>query len=232
MTGCVFSQACAHLGIDFNAHAAGMDLLHNEKLQKCMNHIYLSWVNGDIIDLKTGKSSADSLRPTTVNRRHAKFTFSNMVLLWGLPEKLKAVDIRDCLYKAFGSGSVTSVHHLDASAAFVQFSKPELVSEFLELKDSLERDKNPISVLHPLSRILETGCVGAATYETYKELCSSPLSEVLFADQAEKIEINGEDRLVLPSINVDEEDTVSELAQLQTHQLMDSLYPSEARLSR
>lgn len=232
MTGCVFSQACAHLGIDFNAHAAGVDLLHNEKLQKCMNHLYLSWVNGDIIDLKTGKSSADSLRPTTVNRRHAKFTFSNMVLLWGLPEKLKAVDIRDCLYKTFGSGSVTSVHHLDATAAFVQFSKPELVSEFLELKDSLERDKNPISVLHPLSRILETGCVGAATYETYRELCSSPLSEVLFTDQAEKIEINGEDRLVQPSSNVDEEGTVSELAHLQTHQLMDSLYPSEAQLSR
>lgn len=223
MTGCVFFQACARLGIDFNAHAAGVDLLHNEKLQKYTNHLYLSWVNGDIIDLKTGKSSADS-----VNHRHKKFTFSNMILLWGLPVKLKANDIRDCFYKAFGSGSLTSVHHLDATAAFVQFSKPELVSDFLEVKDSLERDNNPISVLHPLSRILETGCVRAATYETYKELCSSPLSEVLFADQAEKIKINGEDRLVQPSIKIN----AFRVSHFQTHQLMDSFYPSEAQLSR
>lgn len=227
MTGCVFSQVCSQLGIDFNTLAPGMDLLHNEKLQKYINHLYLSWKSRDIIDLKTGKSSsagflsntsasgsAGTLGYTTANRRHTKFAFSNMILLWRLPAKLKANEIRDCFSKAFGFGSVTSVHHLDKTAAFVQFSKPELVFKFLELKEGLERDNNPISVLHPLSTILGTGHVCAATYEAYNEVCRSPLSEVMFADQAEKMGVNV---LVKPSMDVDEEE---------------DLYPSVAQLSR
>ncbi|KAI3466414.1 hypothetical protein Pfo_023077 [Paulownia fortunei] len=261
MTGCVFSQACLHLGIDFNSHAPALDLLHNEKLQKYINHLYLSWVNGDIIDLKTGKSAAEYLRSTSVKRGHLKFVFSNMILLWGLPSKLRAKDIRDCFYKVFGTGSITSIYHLDDTAAFVQFSKAELVSDFLELKDTLERDNDPISVLHPLSKILEAGCVHAASYEIYKEICSSPVSEVLFADQAEAVGINWKARLVEPAIEVEkQEHETSEkeckinafpvcqdqkqttprtsVADAQsschflTDELSDSLYPSEAQLSK
>lgn len=262
MTGCVFSEACFRLGIDFNSHAPGSDLQHNEKLIKYINHLYLSWVNGNIIDLKSGKSSADSLG----GKRcwHTKFTFSNMILLWGLPAKLKAKDIREGFYKTFGCGSITSVHHLDETAAFVQFSRAELVSDFLELKDSLEKDNNnPISVLHPLSRILDTGCVRAATYEAYKEVCRSPLSEVLFAVQAERIGTKGEAGLVQSCGDVDGEDDCEREGEttstafhaycnpkqssasvrssaagrrsssnLQTDQLMDSLCRPVAQLSR
>ncbi|KAL1563012.1 poly(A)-specific ribonuclease [Salvia divinorum] len=251
MTGCVFSEACFRLGIDFNPHVPGLVLQHNEKLQKYTNYLYLSWANGDIIDLKTGKSGPDTLGSAIGRRRCwlAKFTFSSMILLWGLPTKLKAKDIRECFYKAFGSGSITSVHHLDETAAFVQFSRAELVSDFLELKDRLERDNNnPMSVVHPLSRILETGCVRAATYETYKEVCLSPLSEVLFTDQAERLGIKGEARLVQSSVDVDGEGdceggeitlpTFRELQQssasvrtsnFQTDRIMDSLRRSAAQ---
>ncbi|KAL3614703.1 hypothetical protein CASFOL_041460 [Castilleja foliolosa] len=186
MTGCVFSEACLHLGIDFNSHTPSINFPQNEKLQKYINYLYLSWVNGDLIDLRTGKSTAESLGSITSVKRK-KFVFSNMILLWGLPAKLKAKDIRDCFCKVFGASSVTSIYHLDDTAAFVQFSKFELVSEFLELKDKLERDNDPISVLHPLSKILETGRARAAGYEIYKEICGSPVSEIMFADQAEAV---------------------------------------------
>ncbi|KAL6553364.1 hypothetical protein OROGR_007206 [Orobanche gracilis] len=184
MTGCVFSQACLQLGVDFNSH----DLLNNEKLRNYINYLYLSWVNGDLINLKTGKTAPVS--SVTTNLRRRKFVFSNTILLWGLPSNLRANDMTAIFHKAFGSGSITSIYHLDDTAAFVQFSKPELLSEFLELKSKLERDKGPISVLHPLSEILEGGPVRAATYETYKEICSSPLSKLSFADQAEAVGIN------------------------------------------
>ncbi|XP_042066501.1 poly(A)-specific ribonuclease PARN-like isoform X2 [Salvia splendens] len=251
MTGCVFSEACFRLGIDFNPLAPGSILQHNEKLEKYINYLYLSWANGDIIDLKTGKCGPDTLGSAIGRRRWlAKFTFSNMILLWRLPTKLKAKDIRECFYKAFGSGSITSVHQMDETAAFVQFSRAELVSDFLELKDRLDRDNNnPMSVVHPLSRILETGCVRAATYETYKEVCLSPLSELLFADQAERLGMKGEARLVQSSVDVDGEDshegegeitmpTFRELQQssasvttrnFQTDRIMDSLCRSAAQ---
>lgn len=261
MTGSVFSQACLHLGIDFSSHATAIDLLHNEKLQKYINHLYLSWVNGDIIDLKTGKSAAESLGSTSVKRQRPKIVFSNMVLLWGPPSKLRAKDIRDCFCTVFGRGSITSIYHLDETAAFVQFSKAELVSDFLELKDTLERDNDPISVLHPLSRIFESGCVRAASYEIYKEICSSPVSEVLFADQAEAIGINWNARLVEPGIQFenqenetgekerkinaipvcqDQETTTPETSvydappscHFPTDELVESFYPDEAQLSK
>ncbi|KAL0328568.1 UNVERIFIED_CONTAM: Poly(A)-specific ribonuclease PARN [Sesamum calycinum] len=196
MTGCVFSQACLQLGIDFSSHAVAVDLLHNEKLQKYINHLYLSWVNGDIIDMKTGKGAAESLGSTSVKRQRPKIVFSNMILLWGLPSKLRAKDIKDCFCQVFGRGSITSIYHLDETAAFVQFSKAELVSDFLILKDALGRENDPISVLHPLSRIFESGCVHAASYEAYKEICGSPVSELLFADQAKAVGIKWNTRLV------------------------------------
>ncbi|KAK6133037.1 hypothetical protein DH2020_033192 [Rehmannia glutinosa] len=253
MTGCVFSQACLHLGIDFNSHAPLLNLLHNENLQKYINYLYLSWVNGDLIDLRTGKSATESLGSTGVKRR--KFVFSNMILLWGLLPNLKARDIRDCFCKVFGTSSITSIYHLDDTSAFVQFSKPELVSDFLELKDKLKRDNDPISVLHPLSKILEGGRVRAGSYEMYKEICSSSLSEMLFADQAEAVGINWEaievekqeekifgkecdinafsvcqdENKMTPGTRVDDSESS---CGFPTDELLDSLYSSEAQLSK
>ncbi|XP_051133629.1 poly(A)-specific ribonuclease PARN isoform X2 [Andrographis paniculata] len=189
MTGCVFSQACFHLGIDFNS----LDLLQHQKLEKYINHLYLSWMSGDIINLKTGNILQDSLGSTNINRRHLpKTIYSNMILLWGLPRTLRTADIKNCLHKAFGAISIASFHHIDETAAFIQFSQPELVSDFLSLKDLLEKDTGPVSVLHPLSNILAGGRVRAARYDTYKKICSSPISETMFADQAAAVGVDAE----------------------------------------
>ncbi|KAL2476000.1 Poly(A)-specific ribonuclease PARN [Abeliophyllum distichum] len=254
MTGCVFAQACTHLGIDFNLHAPPVDLVHNEKLQKYINHLYLSWINGDVIDLKTGKCAADSLGSTNLKNRYPKILFSNIVILWDLPSNLKAREIKECMSKVFGTDSVTSVFHLDETAAFVQFSKQEFVSSFLELKDTLEQKYDPISVLHPLSKILEGGCTRAATYEIYKEICSSPISEVLFSNQAEAVGIEWRTRQLEPAVEVEKrEDRASSFSQDQdrketspitiaagapsschfpTDELVDSFYPVQAQLSK
>ncbi|EPS70287.1 hypothetical protein M569_04472 [Genlisea aurea] len=178
MTGSVFSQACLHLGIDLGMDS--VDLRRNEKLGKYLNLLYLSWANGDVVDLKTG-------RATAAKSRYPKDRdFSKMVVLWGEPSRLKTKDIRECFSKTFGTSAVTSARHLDETAALVQFSGEELVEKFLEWKDALRRDGGgPISSLHPLTRIFDGGTVRAGTYETYKEICSSPVSEFLFSDQAE-----------------------------------------------
>ncbi|KAJ0101365.1 hypothetical protein Patl1_03932 [Pistacia atlantica] len=169
MTGCVFAQACSHLGIDFTLHSSSENLALNEKLQKYINLLYLNT---------------------------PKILFSHIVLVWGFPSKLKAREIRECISKVFGSTSVTSVYHVDETAVFVQFKKEEMVPLFLELKESLESSNDVVSVLHPLSKLLKGGNTCAASYETYKEICSSPISKVLFADQAEAVGIKWKTKLV------------------------------------
>ncbi|KAA8527072.1 hypothetical protein F0562_008699 [Nyssa sinensis] len=62
MTGCVFAQACSHLGIDFKLHSPSANLAHDEKLQKHINLLYLSWINGDIIDLRTDQAEAVGIK--------------------------------------------------------------------------------------------------------------------------------------------------------------------------
>ncbi|KAG8365158.1 hypothetical protein BUALT_Bualt18G0075200 [Buddleja alternifolia] len=239
MTGCVFSQACVHLGIDFNSHTPPLDFPHNENLQKYINHLYLSWMSGDIIDLKTGEPASESLVSSILKRRYMKIVFSNMILLWGPPSKLKARDIRDCFCKVFGTGSVTSIYHLDDTAAFVQFSKTEMVSDFFELKDKLERDNDPISVLHPMSKILEGGGIRAASYDMYKEICSSPVSELVFADQAEAVGIKLKTRVVETAIDVEkkqENEIFNRECEISCHfrtdEVVDSSYQSEAQWSK
>jgi len=190
MTGCIFAQACSHLGFDFKLHSPSTNLANDEKLQKHINLLYLSWINGDIIDLRTGNRTAESSYSNNLKNRYPKTVFQNIALIWGFLPKIKAREIRECITKAFGLNSVSSVYHLDETAVFVQFSKAELVSDFLQLKQTLERNNDPISVLHPLSKLLEGGNTCAATYEFYKRMCSSPISEVLFADQAEAMGIN------------------------------------------
>ncbi|KAH1197185.1 Poly(A)-specific ribonuclease PARN [Glycine max] len=176
MTGCIFAQLCSDLGIDFKLHDSSKPLALNEKLQKYVNRLYLSWMHRDIIDLNTGNKVADSS-------------------LRSLTKRLKANEIRECISKVFGPTSVVSVFHLDATAAFVQFSKTELVSDFLLVKDSLERSGGAISVLHPLSKLLEGGNTCGANYDTYREICGSSLSEGLFADQAEAVGIKWKTKL-------------------------------------
>ncbi|XP_062078884.1 poly(A)-specific ribonuclease PARN isoform X2 [Humulus lupulus] len=185
MTGCIFAQACSYVGIDFKLRLSAENLAHNEKLQKHINHLYLSWTNADIIDLRTGNKVTETLE-SNPKRRFSNISFESIVLIWGFPSKLKAKDIRCCITKAFGPTSVTSVYHLDETAVFVYFSKTDFVSKFFSLKKNLERSNDdPISVLNPLTELLEGGNTYAAAYETYKEICSSPISKLLFADQAE-----------------------------------------------
>lgn len=185
MTGCIFAQACSHLGFDFN-HPS-VNFAQDEKLEKYINRLYLSWARGDIIDLRASHSNAE-------NWRVSKFKYEKIVLIWNFPRKLKAREIKECICKAFGSTSVTSVYHLDDTAVFVLFKNSELVSEFLKLKEQLESDDGPVTVIHPLSKILEGGKTGAADYEAYKEICSSHISKVLFSDQAETVGVKSRTR--------------------------------------
>lgn len=189
MTGCVFAQACSHMNIDFKLHSPSTVLAHNEKLQKHMNLLYLCWNNGAIVDLSSGKVTPDSSGSHVNKRRYPKVTFQNIVLLWGFSSKLKPRELRECISKVFGPESVTSIYYLDKTAAFIQFSREELVTDFLVLKEILEGRNDPISVLHPLSKLLEGGNTHAANYEVYKQICSSANSRILFADQANSVGI-------------------------------------------
>ncbi|WMV57863.1 hypothetical protein MTR67_051248 [Solanum verrucosum] len=113
MTGCIFAQACNHLGIDFTLHVLARDLAKETKLQNYINRLYLSW-----------------------------------------------------------------------------FTKPELVSKFLEMKETLSRISDPISMLHPLPNILNGEYTHhAATYDVYQQICSPSTSKKLFANQAEAVGI-------------------------------------------
>ncbi|XP_039055780.1 poly(A)-specific ribonuclease PARN [Hibiscus syriacus] len=197
MTGCVFAQACSHLGINFQLHSTSENLTQNEKLQKHMNLLYLSWINGDIIDL-TGNRSEEMLGSYIIRKRFRPILFKNVVLLWGFPSRLKPSMIRDCICKTVGPTSVISIYCIDQTAVLVQFSKAEFASDFLNWKKTLEQSNDAISVLHPLSQLLEGGNTHAASYETYKEICASPISKVLFADQAEAVGIKWKTKL-LPS---------------------------------
>ncbi|KAI3810208.1 hypothetical protein L1987_19818 [Smallanthus sonchifolius] len=188
MTGCIFAQSCNHFGINFTSHST---LMKEDKLQNYINLLYLSWSSGDIVDLKTGQTRTESSSLNGFKNQQSKILFPNIVLIWGFPSKLKAREIKESLTKVFGLTSVTSIFHLDKTAVFVQFSKPGLVSDFLKLKSTIEKKKNDaIYVLHPFSDLLEGGCTGAACYEVYKEICGSPISKPLFADQAEAIAVN------------------------------------------
>lgn len=196
MTGCVFAQACNLLGIDFKLYSPSENLACNERLQKHANLLYLSWINGDIIDLSTGHRTAESLRCRDLKKSQTGILFENIVLIWGFPSKLKTSVIKDRISKVFGPTSVTSICRLDETAVLVQFSKLKLVADFLVVKETLERSNDAFSVLHPLSTILEGGNTCAASYETYKDICSSPISKLLFADQAEAVGIRWKTKLV------------------------------------
>uniref|UniRef100_A0A1D1XU77 Poly(A)-specific ribonuclease PARN n=1 Tax=Anthurium amnicola TaxID=1678845 RepID=A0A1D1XU77_9ARAE len=197
MTGCIFAQACSFLGIDFRLHSTSKELLHNVKLQKHINFLYPSWNGGTVVDLRTGHEVPES-GLQVYKRRFPKIIFDNTVVLWGFPLKIKPKELKACLCKVLGENSVTSIFYLDAAAALVQFSKEELATDFLLLKDSLERNDDAISVLHPLSELLEGGRTCAANYEIYKQLCSSPVSKTSFAEQAYAVGIRWKTKISTP----------------------------------
>ncbi|KAH0461397.1 hypothetical protein IEQ34_008972 [Dendrobium chrysotoxum] len=187
MTGCVFAQACSHLGIKFEQDSSIMDLARNDNLKNYINILYPSWNSGTVIDLRTGAESPVSC----YKRKYPKIEFANIALIWGFSSKLKPKDMEECLCKVFGTASVITVFFLDRTAALIQFNKMERVNDFLVLKDMLEKDDGPVSVLHPLAKLLEGGNTHAADYNTYRDICSSSMStsKILFADQAEAIGI-------------------------------------------
>ncbi|XP_077222983.1 polynucleotidyl transferase, ribonuclease H-like superfamily protein isoform X2 [Tasmannia lanceolata] len=163
-------------------------LVKNELLQKHINLLYLGWNSGTIIDLKTGSEILE-FGFQNHKRRYPKIVFENIVIIWGFPYKFKPRELRDCICKVFGQDSVTSIYYLDKTAAFIQFSKQEFTTDFLVLKDSLEKRNDAISVLHPLAKLLDGGKTCAANYDVYKKICSSPISRFLFADQAKAVGI-------------------------------------------
>uniref|UniRef100_A0A7N0U321 Uncharacterized protein n=1 Tax=Kalanchoe fedtschenkoi TaxID=63787 RepID=A0A7N0U321_KALFE len=206
MTGCIFAQACSHLGFDFTTHSSSTCMADSEYLQRHINLLYLSWKSGDIINLRTQeKITESSVSSSKHTRKYPALVYPNMLLIWGFPRTLKASDIKQSICKAFGATSVTSIYDLDGSAVFVQFSKAELVSEFMNMKEKLERKNDIISVLHPLSTLLDGGKTQCAGYEVYKEICSQPMSCIRFADQAEALSRNWTSKSTASSAGGDSE---------------------------
>lgn len=205
MTGCVFAQACSHLGIKFEINSPTIDFANHEKLQHYVNLLYPSWNSGTVLNFRTGIESPE----LGYKRKYPTIVFPNIVLLWGFSSKLKPKNLKDCISKVFGPDSITSVFYLDSTAALVQFSKEEYANDFLTVKDTLERDDSAIAVLHPLAKLLEGGNTRAASYEIYKEICSASISKVLFADQAEAMGYRWKTKLN-PAVSVSDEQVAAE----------------------
>ncbi|KAL6845839.1 hypothetical protein ACP4OV_024414 [Aristida adscensionis] len=181
MTGCVFAQLCSYLSIKFEHLSPQENLATNHELQKHINILSPSWNSGTVLDLSTGMERPDP----GYMRRYPIAVYDNIVLIWGYQSKVRPKDIKDCISKVFGSASVKLVFSIDPTAVLVQFCKQESVNDFLDLKAVLERTDSAISILHPLSTLLEGGQTRAAKYFTYREICSSSESKFFFADQAE-----------------------------------------------
>ncbi|AQK44167.1 Poly(A)-specific ribonuclease PARN [Zea mays] len=192
MTGCIFAQLCAYLGIQFEQFSPLDNLATNTKLQKHINFLSPSWNSGTVLDLSTGMETPDP----GYTRRYPAAVYDNIVVIWGFLSKVRPKEIKDCICKVFGSGSVTTVFSIDSTAALVQFKKQESVNDFLDLKAVLERADSAISILHPLSTILEGGQTRAAKYDTYRDICSSSESKYLFADQAEAVCATSKNQLI------------------------------------
>ncbi|XP_020594450.1 poly(A)-specific ribonuclease PARN isoform X2 [Phalaenopsis equestris] len=184
MTGCVFAQACSHLGIKFEQGTI-INLVENNILKSYINILYPSWNSGTVINLRTGAESPVSC----YKRKYPNINFTSIAIIWGFSSMLKPKDLEECLCRVFGTASVIYVFFLDRTAALIQFNKSELVNDFLVLKDMLEKDDGPIPVLHPLVNLLAGGNTRAADYNTYRDICSSSASKILFAEQAETIGI-------------------------------------------
>ena len=89
-------------------------------------------------------------------------------------------------------------------------SATRFVLDFLVLKETLEKSDVPISVFHPLAKLLEGGNTRAASYEVYKDICSSPVSKILFADQAEAVGIKWKSEVVESEVAYQEQESFGE----------------------
>ncbi|KAM3387537.1 hypothetical protein ACQJBY_010399 [Aegilops geniculata] len=183
MTGCVFAQLCAHIGVKFEDFTPKENLEMNKKLNKYINLLPPSFNSGTVLDLRTGMERPDAC----YKLRYPAAVHDNIVLIWGFQSGLSAKDIKGCICKVFGPASVTTVFSIDSTAVLVQFSKQESVNDFIDLKATLEKQDSAISVLHPLSTILEGGQTRAANYDTYRDICSSSVTKYFFADQANAV---------------------------------------------
>lgn len=183
MTGCVFAQLCAHIGVKFEDFTPKESLEMNKKLTKYINLLPPSFNSGTVLDLRTGMERPDAC----YKLRYPAAVHDNIVLIWGFQSGLSAKAIKGCICKVFGSASVTTVFSIDSTAVLVQFSTQESVNDFMDLKATLEKQDSAISVLHPLSTILEGGQTHAANYDTYTDICSSSVTKYLFADQANAV---------------------------------------------
>ncbi|XP_044457826.1 poly(A)-specific ribonuclease PARN isoform X2 [Triticum aestivum] len=183
MTGCVFAQLCAHIGVKFEDFTPKENLEMNKKLKKYINLLPPSFNSGTVLDLRTGMERPDAC----YKLRYPAAVHDNIVLIWGFQSGLSAKDIKGCICKVFGPASVTTVFSIDSTAVLIQFSKQESVNDFLDLKATLEKQDSAISVLHPLSTILEGGQTRAANYDTYRDICSSSVTKYFFADQANAV---------------------------------------------
>ncbi|XP_010240011.1 poly(A)-specific ribonuclease PARN isoform X2 [Brachypodium distachyon] len=201
MTGCVFAQLCDHLDVKFEHLPPRDNLAMNNKLQKYINLLSPSFNSGTSLDLSTGMERPD----TGYKRRYPTVLYDNVVLIWGYQSELRPRDIKDCICKVFGPASVTTIFSIDSTAVLVQFSKQESVNDFMDLKAALEKTDSAISVLHPLSTILEGGKTRAANYDTYRDICGSSVSKYFFADQAEAV--CSSSKSLLKCENIDAADT-------------------------
>ncbi|KAG5546721.1 hypothetical protein RHGRI_018783 [Rhododendron griersonianum] len=140
-------------------------MANDEKLQKHINLLYLSWINGDIIDLRTGKRTSESSYSNNLKIRYPRIVFQNIALIWGFLPKIKAREIKECITKVFGLNSVSSVYHLDETAVLVQFSKAELAeamrinwkTESLESNREVETQENEMAAFPNTSDRSESG---------------------------------------------------------------------------
>ncbi|KAF7016884.1 hypothetical protein CFC21_030403 [Triticum aestivum] len=183
MTGCVFAQLCAHIGVKFEDFTPKENLEMNKKMKKYINLLPPSFNSGTVLDLRTGMERADAC----YKLRYPAAVHDNIVLIWGFQSGLSAKDIKGCICKVFGPASVTTVFSIDSTAVLIQFSKQESVNDFMDLKATLEKQDSAISLLHPLSTILEGGQTRAANYDTYRDICSSSVTKYFFADQANAV---------------------------------------------
>lgn len=224
MTGCIFAQACSYLGINFKNLPP---LIHDKKLQKYTNLLYVSWRHSSIVDISMGKVTLG-----TSSKNYSKIIFENSVLLWGFPLSLKPGTMKDCLAKVFGVDNVMNVYYFDKNAAFIQFGKKKFVYDFLALKETLETRNDVVSVLNPIQKILDGGKTRAADYEVYKEICRSSVSKVLFEDQANAVYMNRMEGFVVEkcddeSVGENEASESDKNVRLSCVELMDALLVSE-----
>ncbi|KAK6947094.1 Ribonuclease CAF1, partial [Dillenia turbinata] len=115
MTGCVFSQVCADLSIDFEQQSPPTELANNAMHQKYMNLLYLSWTNGDFINMSTGNRTPVSLG------HYIKRWYSEIIFHCFAVGASSKTEVREAVSKVFGHHSVITIYHLDQTAASIQW---------------------------------------------------------------------------------------------------------------